>query len=185
LAVKRTLPRKVGQRHTCLFLLALELKKAGVPSERAYPAFCYWHATALPVIGTKDKAFSWHEFRKAWNNCRPASGLGAKRAAAQQVRALFPGDDPRQTATDTAALRIEAACFLLFGLVPFGLARSEAAKLCGGPESLARRALEQLVKRGVFAVKVTGRRGDPAKSFGRTTVYRLTAAPIKVDDAAA
>jgi hypothetical protein len=71
-----TVPTDVGQRHRALFELARQLKgiEPQATRERQQVIVKQWHAKHLHVIGTKDFAASWVDFRNAWSRVREPYG---------------------------------------------------------------------------------------------------------------
>jgi len=72
--IRRTIPEGPGQRNSCLFYLARQLRGLpGFPDRSELelkPIVEQWHALALPTIATKDFVSTWGDFCHAWNRVK-------------------------------------------------------------------------------------------------------------------
>lgn len=74
--IKKTLPKRKGTRHRCIFEFARELwsiDKDVDPGEYR-DVVCSWHQQALKHIRTKDFITTWLDFCEAWSKVRHKIG---------------------------------------------------------------------------------------------------------------
>ncbi len=71
-----TIPKEVGQRNRCLFELARQMRGVHpeMNQEQQREVVREWHRIASPIIGTKDFAITWNDFRTAWKKVKHPSG---------------------------------------------------------------------------------------------------------------
>ena len=70
------IPTGLGQRNNAVFHLARWLRgeDPDCTEQMQYQLVCWWHAQNLDVIGTKDLATSWVDFRNAWGSIKVPYG---------------------------------------------------------------------------------------------------------------
>jgi len=75
-----TLPTGVGQRNTCIFLLARHLKGKYPTAEleSMKNSVIEWYRQVLPTIRTKDFTETWLGFKAAWHNVKYPTGIMEK-----------------------------------------------------------------------------------------------------------
>ncbi len=66
------IPHAVGQRNACLFALARHFKslEPQADSKRQREICKAWHETFFAIIGTKDFAITWADFKNAWSKVK-------------------------------------------------------------------------------------------------------------------
>jgi hypothetical protein len=71
-----TVPTGIGQRHRAIFELARWLKgmEPNATRQRQQAVVKVWHTLHLQVIGTKEFATSWTDFRNAWERVKQPYG---------------------------------------------------------------------------------------------------------------
>jgi hypothetical protein len=175
--ISATLPQRRGQRHNCLFRLARGLKfncgMANATNDALREIATQWHQLALPVIGTKDFAPSWREFRRAFKRAVRPVGMSIVDAAAECV-------DPENLPPVAYKYRAEsmrkliAICYALASSDPDGgffFSCHDAAPRIGVKQPMAVwRLYRRLEDDGVIALTERGRAGR--KGTGRANRYR-------------
>ena len=82
--VRRTLPRRAGERHIRLFRLARSLRDlfpAATPALDLGSVVSAWWRLSRPVIGTQLWAVTWADFLRAWREVKiPMADSRPKRA---------------------------------------------------------------------------------------------------------
>lgn len=150
-AIQTTLPKVVGSRNRCIFEFARALMAisefAEADAVSLKPFVRRWHATALPVIGTKPFDDTWSEFVYGWGRVKFPKGSGA---LAQALAAADASPDPPEAeqydAPDTRRLiRLCRELQRHAGNEPFYLSCGSAATLLGTDKMTAWRRLQMLI----------------------------------------
>lgn len=172
--IERTLPRKHGERNRAIFQFARHLK--GLDGYRdadpdvLEPVFRRWYEAALPFIGTKDFAWNFAEFCRAWSLIQTPAGVGslsnalgrAKLSGVLPSAEKFRAPELRLLVSLCRELQIEQ------GDRPFFLSCRDAADAIGltrrkkakRPEVTAWRWLAMLCHTGVLQKIASGSRKD-------------------------
>lgn len=173
-AARKTQPNRIGQRNYqigrfCRALLNVVPHDA--PPAILYNAFRYWHAMALPMIGTKEFEVSFREFRAYWAKTEVSMADSFPMTTMK---------DAVRTSTDTGANRTEsllAACRALAEISPDGsffLSCRTAGEILGVSHMTAKRDLRKLLECGLLRVDRLGFQDGTTRLANRFKVVDLT-----------
>lgn len=167
-AIGSTLPGSEGHRNRLLLQLARQLKGvpelAGLEPSELRPVIDEWHRQALPAIGTKDFAVTWHDFRVAWGNVKFPAGTGPLEeiyaVALRQMPAIASG---YRTAGVRHLIALCRELQVVAGDDPFWLSCRAAAGVLKTPPTNAHRWLWRLIHDQVIDLVTPGSRGRAAE----------------------
>lgn len=167
MAIRRTQPERIGQRHACEFQLARELraipKLATSPVENLKPYVRQWYNQALPVIGTKDWETVWWEFEGAWKDVQFPAGEAVADQCFEEAMKAEPPECAAKYESHKLRLLV-GLCYQLQkakGELPFFLSCRTAARLLGIDEKTASLWLRGLCGDDVLKVMEKPPRGSP------------------------
>jgi hypothetical protein len=174
LAIVRTLPSHVGQRHDRVFEFARWLKShpklAGASVEQLRPYVKQWHEAALPFIGTEPFLATWEDFQHGWPLVTHPKHNEPLRVLWNEVQQEDPpacaapfADDPQVVAVIQLCRRLQADK----GGHAFFLASRALGELLGTSHVTASYVLKGLRRAGVLRLV---RKGSRAKR--KASVYR-------------
>ena len=160
--IRRTLPRKQGQRNDCILSLARGLKFDAGMGDAGFaqlkPIVRQWHTLALGVIGTEDFDETWSDFVRAFGSAK--CPLRWKAGAWALARAKANPPPPAAAAYDSEPVRpLVGICWHLASLhhqQRFFLSSHEAGAMLGVNHDKALRWLQMLYADEVLRVVERG-----------------------------
>lgn len=161
-AISATLPAAVGERHYRIFEFARRLKSlpelANATAADLIGHVRRWHATALPIVGTKAWDDTWLDFMAAWNGAKYAAGREPLASVLARADAAEP-PDVALAFGNPALRRLIALCRELQranGDKPFPLACRAAGDLLGVDRDSLAKLLRRLCHAGILHCEALG-----------------------------
>jgi hypothetical protein len=155
IAIKNTLPKKVGQRNDAVFPFCQWLRAIpelrSLPTKELKPIVREWHKKAYPVIGTKSFTVTWADFVHAWKRVKWPKGDIMLSQAVKRVlegKTILPEAEEYDTEEARFLLKV---CYELqqgTGDEPFFLASRTAGGIIGISHRWAYKLLEMFVADG-------------------------------------